>query len=221
LNSLRLFKALFFLAILLFGSWFAYTYRDIPLQDLRKLILSFGVWTPIVFVLIYSVSVVLLLPGALMTLTGGLIFGPVLGTALNMAGAMFGASTAFLLARFSLRDWVIEKSAGKLEQIMDGVADEGWKFVAFLRLVPVIPFTLLNYTLGVTKVSFSGYFFASIIFMLPGCIAYTYLGSLGEAVIESDAKSNLGKIFLAIGLLAIVAVIPVVIKRYKNANKGK
>ena len=99
-----------------------------------------------------------------------------LGTVYNLTGATLGAALAFLIARYLASDRVARKTGGRVKQLIDGVENEGWRFVAFVRLVPLFPFNLLNYTLGLTRLRLLPYVIASYLFMLPGAIAYTYLG---------------------------------------------
>ncbi len=166
-----------------------------------------GLVGPLVFMLIYALATVLFLPGTVMTLAGGALFGPVLGTFLNLTGATLGAALAFLVSRYLASDWVAQRTGGRLKQLVQGVESEGWRFVAFVRLAPLFPFNLLNYALGLTRIRFSHYVVASYICMLPGALAYTYLGYAGrEAVAGSEGMIQKG--LLALALLATAAFLP-------------
>ena len=99
---------------------------------------------------------------------GRRILGPFWGTALNLGGATLGAAAAFLIARYVAADWVRQKAAGRLDRLITGVEAEGWRFVAFVRLVPLFPFNLTNYALGVTRISLKHYILASLVCMVPG-----------------------------------------------------
>ena len=166
-----------------------------------------GVLGPILFMAIYAVAAVLFLPGSVITLVGGALFGPVLGTLYNLTGATIGACLAFLVARYLASDWVAAKTGGRLKQLIQGVENEGWRFVAFVRLVPLFPFNLLNYALGLTRIRFLHYLLATYICMLPGAIAYTYLGYAGrEAVAGGEGLIQKG--LLALALLALVVFLP-------------
>lgn len=150
-----------------------------------------------------------------MTLAGGALFGPVLGTFYNLTGATVGAVLAFIVARYLASDWVEQKTGGRLKQLKDGVESEGWRFVAFVRLVPLFPFNLLNYALGLTRIRLSHYLVATYVCMLPGAIAYTYLGYAGrEAVAGSEGLIQKG--LLALALLALVAFLPRIISRLRR-----
>lgn len=191
----------------------AFYYKSyINAENIGLLTARAGVWAPLIFGLIYAVATVLFLPGSVLTLAGGAMFGPVWGTAINLTGAMLGATISFLIARYAASDWVSGKVSGKLKSIYDGVEREGWRFVAFTRLVPLFPFNALNYALGLTRIRLSHYVAASLIFMLPGAFAYTYLGYAGKEAV-AGGEGVVGKIMIALALLAIVSFLPRVIKR--------
>jgi uncharacterized membrane protein YdjX (TVP38/TMEM64 family) len=167
--------------------------------------------------LIYIIGTVFFLPGAVLTLAGGALFGPVLGTFYNLTAATIGAMISFIAARYLAHDWVEKKTGGRMKQLKQGVEGEGWKFVAFVRLVPLFPFNVLNYALGLTRIKFSHYSMATYIFMLPGAVAYTYLGYVGrEAVAGGDGLIQ--KIMLALALLAIVGFLPSLIGRLRRGS---
>ncbi len=165
---------------------------------------------PLLFMFVYIVGTVFFFPGAVLTLLGGALFGPVPGTFYNLTAATIGAMLSFLVARYLASDWVEKKTGGKLKQLMNGVESEGWRFVAFTRLVPLFPFNLLNYGLGLTKIKFTHYSIASYIFMLPGAIAYTYLGYIGKEA-ATGGEGLIQKAMLALALLGLVAFLPKII----------
>lgn len=170
---------------------------------------------PLLFMLIYAVATVLFLPGSVLTLAGGALFGPVLGTIYNLTGATLGATLAFLIARYLASDWVRRKSGDRANRLMEGVEKEGWRFVAFVRLVPLFPFNLLNYALGLTPIRLAHFLLASYLFMLPGAVAYTYLGYAGrEAVAGGEGLIQKG--LLALGLLAMVAFLPRIVSHFRQ-----
>lgn len=200
-------RALLFL-VLLAGIALAIAYRDhFDAAALEGWIREAGIIAPLLFILIYAVAAVLFLPGTLVTLAGGALFGPILGTFYNITGATLGATLAFLIARYLASDWVTHKAGGRVKQLISGVEHEGWRFVAFVRLVPLFPFNLLNYALGVTRLRFSHYVIASFICMLPGAAAYTYLGYAGREAL-AGGEDVIRKALLALALLAMVAFLP-------------
>jgi len=174
-----------------------------------------GVMAPLLFIGIYAISTVLLLPGSVLTIAGGVLFGPIWGTFYNLTGATIGATMAFLVARYLASDLVSRKTGGWLRQLVEGVEAEGWRFVAFVRLVPLFPFNLLNYALGLTRISLFHYVVTSYVCMLPGAIAYTYLGYAGRNAV-AGGEGMIKKALLGLGLLALVAFLPRLIKRLRK-----
>lgn len=174
-----------------------------------------GIWAPVVYILLFAVGTVLFAPGALFALAGGAMFGPVLGTLFNLIGATIGASIAFLIARYVADDWVARKTGGRLKRLITGVENEGWRFVAFIRLVPVFPFNLSNYAFGLTRIPFVSYAVTSFITMAPGALAYTWLGYAGREALGGNA-SAIRYGLLALALLAAIAFLPRIIRRMRG-----
>ena len=181
--------------------------------DLQQL----GLFAPLVFIALYSIGTVLFLPGSVMTLAGGALFGPWAGTLYNLTGATLGATFAFLISRYIGSNWVRQKAGGMLQKILTGVESEGWRFVAFVRLVPLFPFNLLNYALGLTRIRLLPYMLTTWVCMIPGGFAYTWLGHAGSEA-AAGSKNTLQNILIAIALLAIVIYIPRVLKKMKNTG---
>lgn len=216
MNTKRLIRILLFLGLAV-GIVIAIIFRDsFDVAALEAWIDDAGVLAPIVFMLIYALATVLFLPGSVMTLAGGALFGPVLGTLYNLTGATLGAVLAFLISRYFASDWIADKAGGRVKQLINGVEGEGWRFVAFVRLVPLFPFNLLNYALGLTKIRLLHYLIATYVFMLPGTIAYTYLGYTGREAI-GGGEGLIQKILIALALLAAVAFLPRIIG---NVRRG-
>jgi uncharacterized membrane protein YdjX (TVP38/TMEM64 family) len=145
-----------------------------------RLVDDLGPWGPVLFVLLYVLATVLFVPGSILTLGAGVLFGVVRGSLLVSVAATLGATAAFLTGRYFAREWVSEKIQGnsRFEAIDRAVAEEGWKIVGLTRLAPVFPFNLLNYAFGLTRVSLKDYVLASWIGMIPVTVLYVYVGSL-------------------------------------------
>jgi len=167
--------------IFITGIVLAVFYREqFDVEQLQVWVNGAGYIGPLVFMLIYIIGTVFFMPGSVLTLAGGALFGPVVGTFYNLTAATIGAIISFAAARYLAHDWVEKKTGGRLKALKRGVEGEGWKFVAFVRLVPLFPFNLLNYALGLTKIKLGHYSLATYICMLPGAIAYTYIGYVGR-----------------------------------------
>ncbi len=180
---------------------------------------SLGIASAIAFMVIYIIATVAFLPGSILTLGGGAIFGLFWGSIYVFLGATIGATLAFLVGRYLARDWISQKISGnkKFAAIDNAVGKEGLKIVFLTRLSPAFPFNLLNYSLGVTAVSLKDYVLASA-GMIPGTIAYVYLGSLGNiSTICNAGSSENNFVLLIIGFIATVAVTLYVTKVARKA----
>jgi uncharacterized membrane protein YdjX (TVP38/TMEM64 family) len=133
---------------------------------------------------------------------------------LSLMGATGGATVAFLLARYLAADWVEARVGGRLRELRTGVEREGWRFVALLRLVPIVPFNLLNYALGLTRLSVSTFALTSLITMAPGALAYGYLGYAARETLGGGVDL-VRKAFLALTLLVAVALLPTLLRHWQ------
>lgn len=184
---------------------------------------SLGPWGPIVFIAGYAVAVVAFVPGALMTLVGGAIFGIAEGTIYVFIAASLGASASFLVSRHLARGAIEHRLSGnaRFAAIDRAVGQQGRKIVFLLRLTPVVPFNLLNYALGLTRVRFAD-FVVACAGMLPGTLLYVYYGKLAGdvAALAGGAAPERGPEYygmLIVGLAATVAVTTLITKTARRA----
>ena len=212
----RIFPRLVLVLLLAVGVALAAIHRDqINLATLYAWLASLGPWAPIGYVALYAIGTVAFVPGVVFVLAGGALFGPLWGSLWSLVGATLGATLAFLVARYIVGGWVARRAGGLLKRLIDGVDAEGWRFIAFVRLVPLFPFNLSNYALGLTRIPLVHYVIASLICMAPGAVAYTWLGYAGREALggETDAV-RYG--LLALGLLAAIAILPRLIGRLRG-----
>jgi uncharacterized membrane protein YdjX (TVP38/TMEM64 family) len=194
-------------ALLLAGRW-----AGGQLPELVARVEGLGAWAPVAFVAGYALATVMFVPGSLLTLLGGAVFGLARGVAYVFAGATLGAALAFLVSRHLARPVMERRVRGnpRFDRVDRAVAREGGKIVFLLRLSPVLPFNLLNYALGLTRVRFGAYVLASA-GMLPGTLLYVYYGVLAGdvAVLLGGGGVQRGAghyALLGAGLLATLAV---------------
>lgn len=171
---------------------------------------SAGVLGPVVFIIIYAVAAVLFVPASVLTVSAGFLFGPWLGSIIVSIAATTGAGLAFLIGRYFARSYVestIQKNE-KFVAIDKAIASQGAKVVFLMRLSPLFPYSLINYSLGLTKVPFTQYIVASWIGMLPGTFAYVILGSAGKAAVTAGGTSSAfpGALLYFVGALATLGV---------------
>jgi uncharacterized membrane protein YdjX (TVP38/TMEM64 family) len=186
--------------------------RYLHVQDVLKQALDWvgrlGPWGPVIFIALYVVAAVLFIPGSVLTLGAGAVFGVIRGSVYVSIAATLGAAAAFLVGRYLARDAIARQIEGntRFAAIDKAVASEGWKIVGLTRLSPVFPFTLLNYAFGLTRVKFGHYVLASWIGMMPGTVMYVYLGSLAKAASGERARTNGEWVLYGVGLLATIVV---------------
>ncbi len=184
---------------------------------------NLGVIAPIVFILLYIVITVAFLPASVVTLGAGVVFGVVKGSIFVFIGAMLGATAAFLVGRYVARDWISKKIAGndRFQAIDEAIGREGRKIIFLIRLSPAFPFNLLNYALGLTKVSLKDYVLGTT-GIIPGTIMYVYLGSLAGslATLGSGESPSNPTITWAIRIIGFIATVAVTVYVTKVARKA-
>ena len=193
------------------------------IQPFAAWVEGLGIFGPVVFILAYAAAVVAFVPASLLTLGAGAIFGLGPGTLYVFVAATLGSCMAFLVSRYAARAAVERKIEGndKFAAIDTAVAAEGRKIVFLLRLSPVFPFNLLNYALGLTKVSFADYAMASF-GRIPGTLLYVYSGKIAGDVASLAGGGGVERgagywAVLALGMAATVAVTIVVTRTARRA----
>jgi uncharacterized membrane protein YdjX (TVP38/TMEM64 family) len=174
---------------------------------------ALGPAAPAAFVAIYILACVLFVPGSILTIGAGVLFGVVWGSIYVSIAATVGATAAFVLGRYLMRDWVARRIENnvRFRAIDDAVAREGWKIVVLTRLSPVFPFNLLNYAFGLTKVRLLDYVAASWAGMIPGTVMYVYIGSLSGDLARAASGAGTARpagawMLNVVGFVATVAV---------------
>ena len=194
------------------------------LKDVLDRLSGSGLIGMVGFVVVYVLATLLFLPGLILTTGAGASFGVLTGSVLVSVASTIGASLAFFIGRYLARDWVEGRIADNrlFETVDDTIGAEGWKVVGLLRLAPTIPFNLLNYALGVTRVKFSHYLVASWLGMMPGTVLYVYIGSIiGAAVGEDRARTPMEWALYGLGLVSTVVVTVLVARKARRALRDR
>ena len=180
--------------------------------------------TAITFAGLYIAATVLFVPGLLITMAAGVLFGPFKGTVIVSIASVTGASLAFLIGRYLAREWITRKTedSPRFQAIDEAIGREGGRIVFLLRLSPLFPYNLLNYGLGLTRVKFGSYFIASWIGMLPGTFMYVYLGSLAGSIASlasgtGGVKTSSQWTLYGLGLLATLILTVLVTRIARKA----
>src|SRR6516162_7257081 len=191
--------------------WLALNRDHLDPALIESAIHDLGLLAPLGHIVLFALGTILFVPGAIFAL-----FGPLWGAVLNLTGATLGATAAFLVARYAAADWVRRKVGGRLDRLIAEVEAEGWRFVALVRLVPLFPFNLTNYALGLTRIPLPHYVIATLLFMVPGVVAYTWLGHAGRGALTGEADAvRYG--LLALALLAAIALLPRLVGRMRHS----
>ena len=172
------------------------------------------------YVALYILQTGFSLPGgAIMTLTGGFLFGSVLGTIFVNIGATTGATLAFLAARYVLRDWVQRKFGKRIEPIQAGFAQNAFSYLLTLRLIPAFPFFLVNLVSGLTRIPLGTYVIATSVGIIPGSFFYAFAGSqLGS--INSLAEIVSPPVLLALTFLGLLALVPIAHRKFVERKRS-
>ncbi len=205
-----------------------YNLREL-LRDTLQWIEDAGLAGAIIFFILYVAATVAMLPGTILTLGAGVVFGVVKGSILVSLSSTAGATAAFAVGRYIARERVERRIVSNATfQAMDqAVGCEGWKIVALARLSPVFPFNLLNYAFSLTRVSLRDYVFASGIGMIPGTVLYVYIGSLAGSLTELDrdrtwqAWTPAEWILYTVGLFATAAITLIIARIARRALKQR
>ena len=186
-----------------------------------------GPWAPLAYIVFYAVACIFAIPGSLLTLSGGFLFGLGAGILFVSAGATLGATLAFVVGRYLLRGWIVEKIGHnlKFQALDEAIAREGWRIVLLARLCPIFPFPVTNYGLSITRVSLKQYVMASWVGMLPATVVLVYIGSLASSLASLGAggrtRTPLEWTLYAVGLLMAIVIVIYITRLAKRALQEK
>jgi uncharacterized membrane protein YdjX (TVP38/TMEM64 family) len=160
-----------------------------------------GIWAPVIYILIYVVATILILPSTALNLTGGAIFGPWMGTFWTSIGAIIAAIAAFFFARTIGREMVSQRLAGRWQAIDAEVQQGGIFYMFAIRLMPIMPYGLVNFAAGLTSISFKDYLIGTTLGTVPGILPFVMLGSSGLKAIRTGDVLPLVSALALIGML--------------------
>lgn len=194
-------------------------------QNLLDLVAQYGVIAGLGYIAVYALVAAFSIPGgAILTITGGFLFGPFVGAAYSVVGATVGATALFLAARYAFADLLRAKAGPAIRKMEDGFRENAFNYLLVLRLVPLFPFFVVNLVPAFLGVTLRAYIFATFIGIIPGSFVYALVGNGLGAIFDRGEVPDKGAIFqpqfLAPVLgLAVLSVIPLIYKKMK-ARKG-
>ncbi|MFB2968035.1 TVP38/TMEM64 family protein [Aerosakkonema sp. BLCC-F183] len=187
-------------------------------ENLQALKQQAGVFAPLGYIVIYFFATLFAIPGTILTLSSGALFGAIWGGLWTAIGATLGATGAFLVARFIAGEWVKQQfeKGDRLRELSQGIEENEFWFALSIRLAPIFPFNAVNYLLGLTPISLPVYILATAIGIVPGTFAYAWLGQGG---LQAATGRPPWQLFGALAMLAVLSALPIVLKWWK-AKKG-
>ncbi len=193
--------------------------RYVPLlfdqMHLVQFVQSHGLWGAIIFILLHIVATMLGVPGVILTIVGGVLFGLIWGSVLSLVGATLGAMGAFWMARYLLLDWAQKRVRDRklLCTFNQAVLQHPFSFVLIVRFAPISPFNLVNFLFGMTTIHWFPYGLGTLIGIIPGAIAYTWIGVAGN-----DAMHGKGPwpLVIACACLAVLSAMPLLLRKKRS-----
>jgi len=156
---------------------FNINFSGITEEGFKEKVNSFGIWGPVLYILIYVLRPLILFPAGVLSASAGIIWGPAKGFFILQIGANISSTVEFLLARSFGREAIKKHLKGKMANLDEKIEKHGFLTVLLIRLIPNVPWDIQNLSLGLTKVRFRDYFFATLIGIMPGSFALVYFGS--------------------------------------------
>lgn len=182
-------------------------------SDIKDYILSFGVYAPFIYILLFAIVPLTLFPDSILAIASGMVFGLIHGFIYTMIGAVCGGTLAFFLSRFLGRDFLI-KHVKHFEVLDKKIESNGFMIVLLLRLIPLFPFDIISYSAGLSKVKYSHYILATLIGIIPGVFVFTNLGDK-----SIDVGSN--AFYISLALLILLFTSTILLKKKINLNNTK
>jgi uncharacterized membrane protein YdjX (TVP38/TMEM64 family) len=190
---------------------------ELNAASIEAWLIGYGWAAPLIFIALYVLVAAVFIPATLVTLAGGMLFGPLFGALYSLIGASLSATLMMLLARYVAGDWAASWTQRWLRRVIDGVNEEGWRFVFLMRLIPGIPFAPLNYAFGLTRIRLGSFLLATVAGMLPAAIVINYVGYAGrEAALGGGQIAE--KALYALGGLAVLALLARLFMRLRRRS---
>jgi uncharacterized membrane protein YdjX (TVP38/TMEM64 family) len=189
--------------------------------DLSAFVAAHEARAALAYLAIYIAAVALSFPGAsFLTITGGFLFGAVIGTGLALMAATIGATIIFLVCRTSLGALLAEKAGPRMRRVQEGFRQNGFSYLLFLRLVPLFPFWLVNLAAALFGMRLVPYVLATAVGILPGTFVYAYVGrGLGTALGREGSLVSI-ELLVGLALLGVLALVPAVVRRLRRGKEG-
>lgn len=202
------------LGVLIVGLiWLNETYLNVTPKAIQKWILSFGIFAPLIYIVLYSIRPFVLFPASVLSLAAGLAFGALYGTIYTIIGATSGAALSFLAASKLGHKVKNKQWDGRAKKIQEQLEQNGFYYVLLLRLIPLFNFDMISYLAGLSKVRFVSFTLATLIGIIPGTFAYNFLGS-------SLVGGNIAIIIAAVAVFLAITIVPLLFSKRLREKFG-
>ncbi len=182
---------------------------------LERYLQQYEGYLEVIFIVAYTILTIFGIPGTVLTIAGGGLFGLWHGTLISIISATLGALGSFWTARYLLQSYAQRRfgKSKKLTRFQQAVLARPFGFVLATRFVPISPYNLVNYLFGLTTINWFDYTFATFLGVIPGSFAYTWIGVSGKVAMSGGDRLSL---FLALTFLALLSIVPLVVKKQKK-----
>lgn len=210
MNKKTFMKALIITVIVAALLIFNRQFLQISPEEIRNWILSFGWFSPIFYIVLYTLRPIILFPASIVSLAGGLAFGATFGTIYTIIGATGGAALSFLIARKLGKNLAKKEWPGKASKIQEQLEARGFFYILVLRFIPIFNFDMISYLAGISKVRFKAFFFGTLFGIIPGTFAYNLLGA---SLVDGDMMT----IITAVIVFIVILFVPILLsKKYRD-----
>ncbi|PSL42438.1 putative membrane protein YdjX (TVP38/TMEM64 family) [Salsuginibacillus halophilus] len=174
-------------------------------EDVQAWFLSFGWWAPLLYILFYALRPLVLFPSSLYAMAGGLAFG-LWAVPLTYIGSVTGSTIAFWISRLAGFRIVRAKWTGRMAVVQRQLEKNGFYYILFLRLIPVLNFDIVSYLSGISKVKYRSFLAATLVGIIPGAFGFTFLGA---GVVEGEPTIFI----IGISVIIVMLLIPVIVRK--------
>ena len=183
-------------------------------SEIKEYILSFGIWAPVIYIILFTLVPLTLFPDSVLAIAGGMCFGVMGGAVCTMIGAILGGTLAFFISRTLGKGFAKKFSNNEMQKISTKIEEKGFLIVLFLRLIPLFPFDVISYSAGLSKIKLKDFIFATVIGTIPGILIFSNIG---------DKAMNPGSadFYISIGFLLLLLAGSVIVKKKTNIFKSK
>lgn len=179
--------------------------------QLKEFLSEFGMYSPIIYIVLFTIVPLTLFPDSILAIGGGVAFGLVKGSIYTMIGALCGATLSFYISRILGKEIVDKLTKGKIKELGNRIKEKGFNVILLLRLIPLFPFDIISYSAGLSDIKYRDFISATFIGVIPGIIVFTNIG---------DKAADIGSVefYISISLLIMLILLSKKFKKFIDKN---